>query len=73
MPPRPALNRNALLFCNSDFAEELLIARWGRWRSASWWVETCVEGEPDRARATAQRRLANYASGRKLPASPATR
>jgi hypothetical protein len=29
MPPRPALNRNALLFCNSDFAEELLIARWG--------------------------------------------
>ena len=27
MPPRPALNRNALLFCNSDFAEELLIAR----------------------------------------------
>jgi hypothetical protein len=29
MPPRPALNRNALLFCNSDFAEELLIARCG--------------------------------------------
>ena len=61
---RRLLNRNALLFRDSDTAEELLIARYGpveiRQTLASWWLETCVKGEPDQARATAQRRLANY-------------
>jgi hypothetical protein len=64
------LYRDRLLSGSSDTAEELLIARHGpveiRTTLSGWSLETCVKGEPDKARATALRRLANYVSRWKL-------
>jgi len=63
-----SLNNTALLAQSSEPAEELLRARYGaveiRQTVTGWSLETCVKGEPDQARATALRRLANYACGK---------
>ena len=65
---RKLLNPNLLLFRSNDTANELIIGHHGpveiHQTLAGWSVETCVKGEPDRARATALRRLVNYVNGR---------
>ena len=62
------LNPNWLLFRSSETVDELIVARHGpveiRQTLAGWTLETRVKGEPDRARATALRRLGNYVNGR---------
>jgi hypothetical protein len=64
------LRRDRLLSISSDTVGELPVARHGpveiNRSPAAWWLETCVKGEPDQARATALRRLGNYASRRRL-------
>jgi hypothetical protein len=61
---RRLFNRNWLLFRSNETADELIVARQGpveiRQTLAGWSLETSVKGEPDRARATALRRLGNY-------------
>jgi len=65
---RRLLHPNWPLFRSSESADERIVARQGpveiRRTLACWSLETCVKGEPDCARATALRRLANYANGR---------
>jgi hypothetical protein len=64
---RRLVNPGWLLFQSSETAEEMLIARLGRVEihrtTGGWSLETCVKGEPTRARETALRRLGNYVSG----------
>jgi hypothetical protein len=61
------LNPNSVLFRSNETADELIVARQGpveiRQTLAGWSLETCVKGEPDRALATALRRLSNYVNG----------
>ena len=65
---RRLLNPNWLLFRSGETTDELIVARHGpveiRRTLAGWSLETCVKGEPDRARATALRRLSNYVDGK---------
>jgi hypothetical protein len=65
---RRLLNPNWLLFRSGETADELIVARHGPVEIcrtlAGWSLETCVKGEPDRARATALRRLSNYVDGK---------
>ena len=65
---RRLLNPNWLLFRSGKTTDELIVARHGpveiRRTLAGWSLETCVKGEPDRARATALRRLSNYVDGK---------
>jgi hypothetical protein len=62
------LRPNRLLSRSSETASELIVARHGpveiRQTLAGWVLETCVKGEPDRARATALQRLSAYANGK---------
>jgi SOUL heme-binding protein len=59
---------NWLPFRSNEAADELIVEHHGpveiHQTLAGWSLETCVKGEPDRARATAVRRLGNYASGK---------
>jgi len=63
-----SFNTTPLLAGCSESVEEAIIARHGtveiRQTVTGWWLETCVKGEPDRARETAMRRLAHYAQGK---------
>jgi hypothetical protein len=65
---RKLLHPNLLLFRSDDTADELIVGHCGpveiHQTLAGWSVETCVKGEPERARATALRRLGNYVNGR---------
>jgi hypothetical protein len=65
---RRLLNPDRQLFRSSETADELIVARHGpveiRRTLAGWSLETCVKGEPDRARATALRRLGNFVDGK---------
>jgi SOUL heme-binding protein len=65
---RRLLHPNLLLFRSNDIADELIVGHYGpveiHQTLAGWSVETCVKGEPERARATALRRLRNYVDGR---------
>jgi hypothetical protein len=65
--PRP-LSNAPLLSRSAEPAEELVLAKHGavaiRQTVTGWSLETCVKGEPEQARATAMRRLANYAAGK---------
>ncbi len=65
---RALWNPNRVLFRSNETADELIFARQGpveiRQTLAGWSLETCVKGEPDQARATALRRLGNYADGK---------
>lgn len=64
----PSLNNTPLLSRSAEPAEELILARHGaveiRQTVTGWSLETCVKGEPEQARVTALRRLANYAAGK---------
>lgn len=64
---RRLLRPNWLLFRSNETADELTVARQGpveiRQTLAGWSLETRVKGEPDRARATALRRLGNDVNG----------
>jgi SOUL heme-binding protein len=55
-------------FRPNDNADELILGHHGpveiRQTLAGWSLETCVKGEPDRARETALRRLGNFVAGR---------
>jgi len=57
-----------LLFRSNETSEEVLVSRQGpveiRQTLAGWTLETCVKGEPEQARATGLRRLANYVNGK---------
>ena len=57
-----------LLFRASAAAEEVVVGHCGiveiHQTLPGWLLETCVKGEPDQARATALRRLANYVRDR---------
>ena len=59
---------NWLPFRPNDLADELIVEHHGpveiHQTLACWSLETRVKGEPDRARATAVRRLGNYVSGK---------
>ena len=61
------LKHSSLSLRSCDAAEEVVIARHGtvaiHQTLAGWSVETCVKGEPERARTTALQRLANFVSG----------
>lgn len=63
-----------LLAGSAECADEVIIARHGaveiRQTVTGWWLETCVKGEPGRARETAMRRFAHYAAGRNSCHSP---
>jgi hypothetical protein len=65
---RRLLQPNWRLSLSNDTADELIVARQGpveiRQRLAGWSLETSVKGEPDRARATALRRLRDYVNGK---------
>jgi hypothetical protein len=62
------INPSLLLLRSSELADEVVVARFGRVEIhqtlAGWSLETCVKGEPERARATGLRRLANYVVNR---------
>lgn len=62
------LHRNGRLFRSNETADELIVASHGpveiRRTLACWSLETSVKGGPDRARATALCRLANYVNGK---------
>lgn len=62
------LHPNWLLSRSNDTADELIVAHHGpveiRRTLAGWSLETCVKGEPDRARITALRRLGSYVDGK---------
>lgn len=62
------LDRTTFLACSAEPGEEAVIAHHGeveiRRTATGWSLETCVKGEPERARETAVRRLASYAAGR---------
>jgi hypothetical protein len=63
-----SINASPLLTRSGEPPEEPVVARHGvveiRRTVTAWALETCVKGEPERARETALRRLANYAAGR---------
>jgi hypothetical protein len=65
---RKLLPSNWLLSRSNDIADELIVAQYGpveiRRTLAGWSLETCVKGEPDRARDTALRRLSSYVDGK---------
>jgi SOUL heme-binding protein len=65
---RRLLNPDWALFRSGKTTDELIVAHHGpleiRRTLAGWSLETCVRGEPDRARATALRRLSNYVDGK---------
>jgi hypothetical protein len=67
---RQLLRRDRLFFASSDTVNDVPIARHPPVEiirtPAGWWLETCVKGEPDRARDTALRRLGNYAASHRL-------
>jgi hypothetical protein len=62
------LNPNWLPFRSNDPTDELIVEHHGpveiHQTHACWSLETRVKGEPDRARATAVRRLGNYVNGK---------
>ena len=62
------LRPNRLVSGSSQTPPELIVVRHGpveiRQTLAGWTLETCVKGEPDRARATASQRLSNYVNGK---------
>ena len=63
-----SINASPLLTRSGEPPEEPVVARHGVVEICrtvtAWALETCVKGEPERARETALRRLANYAAGR---------
>ena len=71
---RKLLHPNRLLSRSNDTADELIVARHGpveiRRTLAGWSLETCVKGEPDRARDTALRRLSSYVDGKNRSSAP---
>ena len=56
------------LFRATDSADELIVGHYGpveiHQTLPGWSLETCVKGEPDRARETALRRLGNFVHGK---------
>ena len=71
------LNPNWLPFRSNDPTDELIVEHHGpveiHQTHACWSLETRVKGEPDRARATAVRRLGNYANGKNRSHRPPSR
>lgn len=71
---RRLLQPNWPLFGSSDTADELTVSHHGpveiHQTLAGWSLETCVKGEPERARETALRRLGNFANGRNRSKMP---
>lgn len=63
-----SLTNTVLLARSREPVEELIRARYGaveiRQTVTGWSLETCVKGDPEQARTTALRRLANYAAGK---------